>query len=76
MELLKAIARMNKLDSDITKLGNWISQLQMNEKPVSGREWIKLKKAIDGVIDDIAEERNELEEKVSKAVEGVEIDHK
>lgn len=76
MELLKAIDRMNKLGSDITKLDNWFSHLQVNEKPVTGREWLKLKKAIDGVIGDLAEERNELEEKVTKAAEGIEIEHK
>lgn len=76
MELLKAIGRMNKLDSDISSLDKWFSNLQVNEKPVTGREWLKLKRAIDNVIGDLAEERNELEEKVVIAVEGIEIECK
>lgn len=76
MELLKAIKRMNKLDADMNTLHNWLGHLTMNEKPVVGREWVKLKQAIDGVIDEIAEERNELEEKITKATDGLEIEHK
>lgn len=76
MELLKAIKRMNKLDEDINKLDNWFNHLQVNEKPVTGKEWVKLKRAIGGVIDDLATERNELEEKITAVTDGLEIDHK
>lgn len=76
MKLLRAIERLNKLDSDITKLDHWLSHLQFNEKPVTGKEWHKLKSAISAVIDDIAEERDVLEEKVLVVVKDLEIEDK
>ena len=74
MELLKAIEKLNKLNSDIDKLDEWLSHLQINDKPATGRTWIKLKRAIDTVIEDLATERDELEDKITKATEGIEID--
>lgn len=76
MELLKAFERMSKLDSDVKKLDEWVAHLQFNNKPVTGREWVRLRKAIEGVIGDLAEERNELEDKLTVATVGIEINHK
>lgn len=68
MELLEAIKRFNQLDSDVQKLEEWLGRLSYTEKPVTGRTWLKLKKAIDNVIGDIAEERNALEEQFKSIV--------
>lgn len=73
MQLLDAIKKLNKLDSDIEKLGNWFADLNVNSKPITGKSWIIIKKSIDNAIDEIVEERNALEEKVVKATEGIRI---
>ena len=76
MELLKAIDRLNKLNKDIASLEDWIAETQFKTKPVTGRSWIKVEKALKEAVYDLCDERDELEEKIKEATVGIEIDCK
>jgi uncharacterized protein YdcH (DUF465 family) len=77
LDLLEAVKRLNNLRDDVDKLDNWIAELHFGDKekrkPVSGQSWFKVERAIKDVIGDILDEHEELEEKIKKATEGIEI---
>lgn len=74
MELLSAINRMNKLSADIESISEWLADVQFNSKPVTGRSWVQVSRAINEVIGDLADERDVLEEKIKLAVTGIVIE--
>ncbi|MEB5480883.1 hypothetical protein P8825_15060 [Shouchella clausii] len=73
MEVMEAAERAFKLNSDIEKLSEWVAHLNFNDKPITGMEWLKLQRAIELVIGDLAEERNVLEEEIKRSTAGIEI---
>lgn len=74
LDVLKAIRRMNKLNSDVESLTEWLATVQFNSKPVNGRSWVQVSRAINEVIGDLAEERDVLAEKINSAVAGIIIE--
>ena len=73
MELIKAIEKLHKLESDVNKLDEWYASLNFN-KPVTGYAWIKLKKSIEESTGLLAEEADYLRNEIEKITDGIEIE--
>ena len=74
MEAIKAIEKLNKMKQERRNLELWLNEVDMNNKPVNGVRWRKLKKIIELFEEDMIEEIRSLENKINEKLGEIEID--
>ncbi|KLA13806.1 MULTISPECIES: hypothetical protein [Bacillus] len=70
MILSEALKKRDALKKKANDIESWLLHQKWTEKAVP---WYEVEKAIDNVVGDIYEEYNELDERIEKAIKGIEI---
>ncbi|AOH54453.1 hypothetical protein ABE28_008820 [Peribacillus muralis] len=74
MEAIKAIEKLNWMKQEQINLDLWLSDLEINNKPVNGVHWRRLKKTIEVFEEDLIGEIRSLEYKIHQKLGDIEID--
>jgi hypothetical protein len=74
LNAFKAIEKLNWKIEELKKLDEWIVDLDVNNRPIDGIHWRKLRVVLKNFADEMQEEIVEMETKIENSIGEIEID--